>query len=84
MCHFLETFSLIFIITLHFKDELIEVQRHLLTCPSHRASNWQNYNLNPKSFCFTDLAFLTAILLTPLPSSISRCYQRGIPTSTFI
>lgn len=89
MCHFTDTFSLIFIVILHFKDELIEVQRRLLTCPSHRANNWQNHNSNPNLSAFNDLAFSTAALLTLLPCwsikmSISICYQRGIPTSKFM
>lgn len=62
MGQILDTFSLIFKIILHFKDELIEVQRHLLMCPRHRAGNGQNHYSYPNLSGFNPLVLPIAVL----------------------
>lgn len=63
MCHILDTFSLIFMTILHFKNVLIGSPEIFIKCPSHRTSKWQNHNLYLDLSGFNALAFSAAALL---------------------
>lgn len=89
MCNILDTFSLIFMTILHFKNVLNGSPKIFIKCPSHRTCKWQNHNLYLNLSGFNALAFSAAALLIlflswGIKTSISTCCHRGIPTSKFM